>query len=94
MIARFFLTFAALVIPFLFFVFLGCIKTPEHKADYGPEVSEDEVDEALYKLGTPSPLLIEKGEFAYSVYSQAIDTGASRIVGQQGSQSQIAVKMK
>lgn len=84
MIIRVFLTIIAVIIPILFFGFLGCVKAPEHKADYGPEVSKEEVVSALKKQGAPDPLLIGKGEFSYYVYSQSVDIGTPKVVLQTG----------
>ncbi len=76
------LTIAAIAIPAFFFSLLGCMKTPEHKADYGQENLISEVNDALNALGQPDPIAIKKGEFSYSVYAQSVDTGLPQVIMQ------------
>lgn len=49
----------------LLFSLLSCMKDPELKPDFGPEVTGDDYSKAIQKLSLPDPYTIKKGEFAY-----------------------------
>lgn len=77
------LTLLALLMPILFFGLVSCMKKPNHKADYGPEVAPNEVENAIKELGDPDPFSINKGEFSYHETTQALDTQAPMVVLQK-----------
>lgn len=43
----------------------ACVKEPDFKQDFGPEVSAQAVDRAIRDAETPSPYEIRAGEFSY-----------------------------
>lgn len=59
-----FLTLAATLIPAFLFIFLGCMKAPEVKKDFGPEVSASVVASAKASAMSNSVLLMKEGEYA------------------------------
>jgi len=67
----------------LCFISMGCMKTPNHDVDYGPEVQPKEVQLALDDLGAPDPFTIEKGEYAAYSYFQTVDVSFPRLVKQE-----------
>jgi hypothetical protein len=64
----------AILIPILVFGFLGCMKKPETKPDYGPEVSLDQINKAVSESTPVAPLSIKKGQFVSLDFTQVIDT--------------------
>lgn len=44
---------------------LGCMKDPELKPDFGPEITPEDYAKAMSQVEVPDPYTIKKGEFAY-----------------------------
>lgn len=59
-----FLTLAATLIPAFLFVLMGCMKTPEVKKDFGPEVAPSAIAEAKASAMSNSVLMMKVGEYA------------------------------
>lgn len=45
---------------------LSCMKKPELKADFGPEVTDQSFEQALGQIETPSPYTIQANEYSYT----------------------------
>lgn len=50
----------------------GCMKEPELKADFGPEVSSAEFSQKLAQIEGPDPYTIKKDEYAYFIRSTVL----------------------
>lgn len=50
----------------------GCMKEPELKADFGPEVSSREFSQKLNEIEGPNPYSIKKDEYAYFIRSTVL----------------------
>ena len=50
----------------------SCMKAPDLKADFGPEVSNQELAKLLSEVETPDPYTIKAGEYAYFTRSTNI----------------------
>lgn len=70
----FFLTLMAIFLPLILFAFVGCMKKPENKADYGPEVPMNEIRKAVDAVAPPDLYSMRKGQFVSIDESQVIDT--------------------
>ncbi len=68
------LTGLAILIPVLVFGFLGCMKKPENKPDYGPEVNLTAINKAVSESTPVAPLTVKKGQFVSIDFTQVIDT--------------------
>lgn len=51
--------------PLFVFLVVGCMKDPELKPDFGPEVTNQDYANAISQVELPDPYTIKKGEFAY-----------------------------
>jgi hypothetical protein len=76
------LSVLAVAVPALFFVLAGCMKKPEHKPDYGPEVPVAEVAAAIGELQTVDPENIQVGEYVNYTVIQQLGTGNPVVAGQ------------
>ena len=72
-----FLTFLAITLPLVLFAFVGCMKKPEVKADYGPEVPLTEIQKAVNDQAPPDIESIKKGQYVSLDETQAIDVQSS-----------------
>lgn len=69
----FLLTFIAITLPLLLFAFVGCMKKPEIKADYGPEVAISDIQKSINNQTTPDLESIKLGQYISLDETQAID---------------------
>ncbi len=77
------LTGLAILIPILVFGFLGCMKKPETKPDYGPTVSLTQINKAVSQSTPVAPLTIKKGQFVSIDFTQVIDTQGITVLAQR-----------
>lgn len=73
-------TTLAILIPALFFLFLGCMKTPSKDVDYGDEASLEDIGEILKEgVANFDVSNVQVGQFVYFDKTQAI-RGTSTII--------------
>lgn len=82
-----FITFLAVIIPFIVFGFIGCVKAPSTVIDYGPENSaadvQDAVNDVVQNAAPTAPLSILKDQYIYVEHSQAIDVYSPTLISQR-----------
>ena len=61
----------------------GCMKNPEYTQDFGPEVSEDAITQAVNDAPTADVYSIKKGEYASSQKTQQIQANQSTVIYQE-----------
>lgn len=59
-------------LPLAALVAAGCMKEPELKADFGPEVTAAEFSRKLAEIEGPDPYTIKKNEYAYFIRSTVL----------------------
>src|SRR6185312_17302196 len=83
-----FITFLAVIIPFIVFGFIGCVKAPKTTIDYGPEVSATDVQaavtDAIVNVAPTAPLSIRTSQYVYIEHSQALDIYNPIVISQRG----------
>jgi len=83
-----FITFLAVIIPFIVFGFIGCVKAPKTTIDYGPEISAADVQaavtDAIVNVAPSAPLSIRTNQYVYIEHSQALDIYNPIIISQRG----------
>jgi hypothetical protein len=63
---------------------VSCLKPPETKQNFGPEVDKSSVEKALNDIKTASPYSIEVGEFAYMEKLQQVESNPADVIFQRG----------
>lgn len=69
----FFLTFVAITLPLVLLAFVGCMKKPEIKADYGPEIPITDIQKSIKDVAPPDIYSMRKGQYVSIDETQAID---------------------
>ncbi len=69
-----FLTVIAITLPLILFAFVGCMKNPELKADYGPKVTSEKIGEALNEGAELRPETIKMDQYVSLEGYMGIDT--------------------
>jgi hypothetical protein len=80
------ITFFAVIVPLLVFGFIGCVKAPSAKIDYGPEISAAEIQDALSEVlqaAPTNPLSIQKDQYIYVEHTQALDVYSPILISQR-----------
>jgi len=73
----------AILIPLMLFGFLGCMKVPENKANYGPETTFEEIRKASGNDAPTDPFSIWKGQYVSIDTSYVIETQIPTLVSQR-----------
>jgi hypothetical protein len=70
-------------IPFLGFILIGCIQKVEPEQNFGEEVSQSSIEEAMNLASPQHPADMLVGEFVFSELSAQVEGGSPFVAGQR-----------